>query len=615
MYRFQATVRNPGALGNSEQLDCCTIATMPRTAALNNDTHNSPKSNSFDWTVSGDSTGYGWTFGEDGVHDAGFTVGIRASLVNAKEMPGLDGRKRALGIGGGLAYNSKSGFSHHVGVTAHIGDPIPNPIDEMLGLNDQDRQTTTQVNDPNRYPFQFVELDGSFLGFTFPGGPITAEGMANRSTSQALQASLEAYEYQRRKKQLGQIVAVGKQLYEIGGNLWDWGADVYQQTMHHYQTVQSGAYAAQSIWDTASTIGGYLYDGFTDAYQQTVQMQQLMNAGVEGVQYLTDRATPYVNSAVDGLLNYFSSWVDVPPTQTSGTPNIPRRSEPNPSENARRFFDLVDAERQNPDSLVIDVTGLTEEEIQAIFSSRSYSPDDIPSFATFLLRKYDKHAPAFWTGSQGGLEGTAQGLLNTVNGVQDAGIGLLNLPSFVWNWTGGWATGAEIPYIPSPDWSKGLVFNEGDTSHAVSKFLTGEGASTLLLGGINQLNKLRHLDKVDDGVPFLDGVYGVRTLPNSTRGWHVGDPINNLTSKGDVPSWTAVRERIWKNEAYYRSGKYDVLDRIRMQQGLPPTRINPEAGLLERMELHHVPPQREGGLFDVHRLWESQHRRVDPFRR
>lgn len=31
------------------------------------------------------------------------------------------------------------------------------------------------------------------------------------------------------------------------------------------------------------------------------------------------------------------------------------------------------------------------------------------------------------------------------------------------------------------------------------------------------------------------------TLANSTKGWKVGDPINNLTSKGGVPEWGTVR--------------------------------------------------------------------------
>jgi hypothetical protein len=32
------------------------------------------------------------------------------------------------------------------------------------------------------------------------------------------------------------------------------------------------------------------------------------------------------------------------------------------------------------------------------------------------------------------------------------------------------------------------------------------------------------------------------------------------------------------------------------------------------MELHHTPPQREGGLFDVTLVWPDEHAAIDPFR-
>jgi hypothetical protein len=104
------------------------------------------------------------------------------------------------------------------------------------------------------------------------------------------------------------------------------------------------------------------------------------------------------------------------------------------------------------------------------------------------------------------------------------------------------------------------------------------------------------------------------TLPNTTRGWRVGDPINNLTARGTVPSWTAVRQRFWKNEAHFNLGNYSEANLGRMRQGLAPQRINPRTGQLESMELHHTPPQREGGLFDVQPVWPDAHALIDPFR-
>jgi len=104
------------------------------------------------------------------------------------------------------------------------------------------------------------------------------------------------------------------------------------------------------------------------------------------------------------------------------------------------------------------------------------------------------------------------------------------------------------------------------------------------------------------------------TLPNTTRGWRVGDPINNLTSTGRVPSWSAVRQRFWKNEAALNPGNYSQANLARTQRGLAPQRINPRTGQLESMELHHTPPQRNGGLFDVQPVWQDDHALIDPFR-
>jgi RHS repeat-associated protein len=92
--------------------------------------------------------------------------------------------------------------------------------------------------------------------------------------------------------------------------------------------------------------------------------------------------------------------------------------------------------------------------------------------------------------------GLAQGGANLVNGVQDGAIGIVNLPATAWNLTGAQLGGNPAPYVPSPDWSKNLITNEGDTSHAVSKFLGGEGAITLMTLGAGQAAKLRHASKL-----------------------------------------------------------------------------------------------------------------------
>jgi hypothetical protein len=114
------------------------------------------------------------------------------------------------------------------------------------------------------------------------------------------------------------------------------------------------------------------------------------------------------------------------------------------------------------------------------------------------------------------------------------------------------------------------------------------------------------------------------TLASETCGWQVGESITNRTIFGTVPKWTTVRRRYWKNMAHeYKSNSSDskFSDRIiysernieRMEQGLAPQRFNSK-GELESMELHHTPPQREGGLFDVEPLWPEEHSLKDSFR-
>ena len=109
--------------------------------------------------------------------------------------------------------------------------------------------------------------------------------------------------------------------------------------------------------------------------------------------------------------------------------------------------------------------------------------------------------------------------------------------------------------------------------------------------------------------------YVGRITGNSTRGWRVGQPINNLTAKGKVPSWSAVRARYWKNRAYSaRSGEFLADDLVRMKRGLAPQRPNLSTGKLESMELHHIPPQSEGGLYNFVEVWPSDHAQLDPWR-
>lgn len=103
-------------------------------------------------------------------------------------------------------------------------------------------------------------------------------------------------------------------------------------------------------------------------------------------------------------------------------------------------------------------------------------------------------------------------------------------------------------------------------------------------------------------------------------GWKVGDPINNRTITGDIPTWSAVRARHWKNKALnHRIGKvkgelkYEPTPKniSRMEKGLAPKYKNKTTGKVESIELHHEPPQREGGLFDFKEVTVVEHIQLD----
>lgn len=106
------------------------------------------------------------------------------------------------------------------------------------------------------------------------------------------------------------------------------------------------------------------------------------------------------------------------------------------------------------------------------------------------------------------------------------------------------------------------------------------------------------------------------TQANTVCGWKDGDPINNRTILGDVPKWNTVRCRYWKNQALdYKRGihkeslKYEVTREniSRMEKGLAPQVVDKISGEMESLQLHHEPPQVEGGLFDFVEITKREH--------
>lgn len=135
-------------------------------------------------------------------------------------------------------------------------------------------------------------------------------------------------------------------------------------------------------------------------------------------------------------------------------------------------------------------------------------------------------------------------------------------------------------------------------------------------------------DVVDVAVPFVGGVgEGVRALKvvkavnladvsTVKKGWSVGENITNLTKSGNIPKWSTVQKRYWKNEAYFHATDYSYENYLRMKKGLAP-QVRYKNGKYYSMELHHKNPRRNGGTDNYSNLiplspWE--HASQDPFR-
>jgi hypothetical protein len=85
---------------------------------------------------------------------------------------------------------------------------------------------------------------------------------------------------------------------------------------------------------------------------------------------------------------------------------------------------------------------------------------------------------------------------------------------------------------------------------------------------------------------------GQDDVPAVAKGWRVGDPIPNLTRAGNEPSWTAVRNRYWKNAAA-RPGaadRYNPENFARMKAGKPPL----HHAIPVPKELNHITPRHLG---------------------
>jgi hypothetical protein len=109
---------------------------------------------------------------------------------------------------------------------------------------------------------------------------------------------------------------------------------------------------------------------------------------------------------------------------------------------------------------------------------------------------------SFWNDNYVGafLSGGAQGVVNIINGVQDAVIAIPNLVPTIYNITAGNLGAPRMGYIPSPDWSRDLIY-VGEPTHGLSKFVGGQGAFLLLTMGassIGSASEVTHLTTAEE---------------------------------------------------------------------------------------------------------------------
>ena len=129
--------------------------------------------------------------------------------------------------------------------------------------------------------------------------------------------------------------------------------------------------------------------------------------------------------------------------------------------------------------------------------------------------------------------------------------------------------------------------------------LPGVPSSGYARRGIEVVSSISHADKAKDVARI---------------GWKVGDDISNLTRAGNVPSWSTVRQRYWKNEALTNYKEYSPEDLLRMSQGRAPLALNPNNGKMYPMELHHPNGRKGSDLFNFIQVTPWKHAEIDKYR-
>ena len=148
----------------------------------------------------------------------------------------------------------------------------------------------------------------------------------------------------------------------------------------------------------------------------------------------------------------------------------------------------------------------------------------------------------------------------------------------------------------------GVVYAaRGDATNAMLSF----GACIPVIGSAGTAAKL-----VGKAVKFVNKVDNVADATKT--GWRLGDSITALTKAGNTPSWSAVRQRYWKNEAFTNTKGWGEDNLKLMKKGKSP--INPDTG--DKMHLHHINGRIKKGNKNPHdisnlmEMWARDHYRL-----
>ena len=136
--------------------------------------------------------------------------------------------------------------------------------------------------------------------------------------------------------------------------------------------------------------------------------------------------------------------------------------------------------------------------------------------------------------------------------------------------------------------------------------LAGDMADLLIpfIGGIGETT--RALKAASKAVDIMDDASDIK------KGWKVGEDITNLTKAGNIPSWSTLKSRYWKNKAFYFADEYSDANLKRMSRGLAP-QFDDGNGIYS-MELHHMLGRKGNNYYLFFEVTPTQHAKIDPFR-